>query len=164
MFKNNFLWSHPLTCSTSSSSLLGGAEGPTAISHPSLSFTWYPSQGLLHIPPPHCPSHPCPCIPAAIAPVQASSSLLGYHNTCLNDFPANSFFFFTFASAARGTCLKHLLDHSTSFLQTPPGLPGSKNPVQSPEQRFKVQDLVLNPISTCASHHSCQALSPFPCT
>lgn len=74
---------------------------------------------------PRPPTHPTstlsissiPCIPAASAPIQASPSLLGYHNSCLTGFPANSFS--TFAPAARGAFLKHLLDHGAPFLSSP---------------------------------------------
>lgn len=137
VFKNKLISS--LTCSTSSW-LLGGSEDPRATVYPSLPFTPYPSPGLLRSLPPHHLSHPSPpprCIPTANAPVQASSSLLGYHNSCLTGLPANSVF--TFAPAARVSFLKHLLDHSTSFLSTPHRLPAhrTQSPVLSRDGRYR---------------------------
>lgn len=83
VFKNNFIWSHLVTCSTSSSWLLGGAEGPTAIIHPSLSFTWYPSQAS-HTRRLHTVRliHP----PASLLPQVPPHRLLGHHNSCLMIF------------------------------------------------------------------------------
>lgn len=62
-----------LTCSTSTW-LLGGAEDPKDIVYPSLPFTPYSSQGLLHRSPPHYPSHPSPPTPTPCPYCQCPNS------------------------------------------------------------------------------------------
>lgn len=115
---------------------------------------------------PRPPTHPTstlsissiPCIPAATAPIQASPSLLGYHNSCLTGFPANSFS--TFAPAARGAFLKHLLDHGAPFLSTPIDSSARRTQCKVLSRDLRCRTLSQNPSPLGSSQQCRRALTP----
>lgn len=115
---------------------------------------------------PRPPTHPTstlsissiPCISAATAPIQASPSLLGYHNCCLTGFLANNFS--TFAPAARGAFLKHLLDHGAPFLSTPMDSLAHRTQSKVLSRDLRCRTLSQTTFPPGSSQHCHRALTP----